>query len=805
MPAKLDRCVKKVMAQGRKEDSAYAICNAMLKEGMADLPDDWEDHLTEAVNQWAASQAPIGESLEESPSGLQLLEAEGTPKGTEWDVLLIEAGPSKSGRLYPPEVLKEAATLFEGAPVFADHPTREEMFNRSERSVRDKVGTVREARYDRFTLAGRVFEGIRARVKIVAPWLREQLMESINLGEPEFFGFSINALVPRTRKQIDGRFMEVAESIKQVISVDVVTTPGAGGRALALLASMRDPVPPGEPEPPKDPNQPPSSEGTTMELSQEQLDELLSKAAEKAAAHAIEQLRAQAATEPPPEPKPDPEPEPKPEPAPVAVATAEPPVTVTVAGDTAGTQALAAVEALRTELRQSKLSARVTEALAGIQISQRGKDQIRNRLMDLATRRDVEDGEIRALIEERQADEAELIQERFNPTGGGHTRDHILFGDSPHEKAVKSVYAFFQRAPVDDVQPPSTIQEAYCRFHGLDSWEFDQLRYMEAFSGRYDSYLDHDRVQEALISTSWAQVFQDAMYVAMMKEFAADEYNDWRLIVSEIESVPDFRTRHWTRIGGYGNLSQVSEGAPYPLLTSPGDEEITYAIAKYGGIDDVTWEATLTDNQNRLNRIPREMALAGARTLREFVLNLATTTNPTMDYDSVALYHADHGNTDTDALSLTALNDVRVNMRSQTRFGGTDVLGSANLPKFIIVPAELEARANRILNPSDAYTFQVTDDTGTTIDPQAFRGAGMQTIVYDPLTDTNNWYAVADPRRRDTIVVGFLNGRQQPDLVVQDQAQVGSVFTADKISWRIRMLFGGDVLDHRSFYRNVVA
>lgn len=41
MPAKLDRCVQDVMAQGHDEDSAWAICRASLGEG--DYPEDATD------------------------------------------------------------------------------------------------------------------------------------------------------------------------------------------------------------------------------------------------------------------------------------------------------------------------------------------------------------------------------------------------------------------------------------------------------------------------------------------------------------------------------------------------------------------------------------------------------------------------------------------------------------------------------------------------------------------------------------------------------------------------------------------
>jgi hypothetical protein len=39
------------------------------------------------------------------------------------------------------------------------------------------------------------------------------------------------------------------------------------------------------------------------------------------------------------------------------------------------------------------------------------------------------------------------------------------------------------------------------------------------------------------------------------------------------------------RFGGYGNLPTVGQGAPYTALTSPTDEEATYAPAKRGGTE----------------------------------------------------------------------------------------------------------------------------------------------------------------------------------------------------------------------------
>jgi hypothetical protein len=282
-------------------------------------------------------------------------------------------------------------------------------------------------------------------------------------------------------------------------------------------------------------------------------------------------------------------------------------------------------------------------------------------------------------------------------------------------------------------------------------------------------------------------------------------YNKWRAVVSDIENVPDFQTRHWTRLGGYSDLLAVPESATYEPMTSSTNEQVTYAVTKRGGLDDVTFEAIANDRVGAIRRIPIAMARAAARTLYKFVFQLVTTTNPVMGYDSVALYNSAHANTTTGSatLSLTGIQTVITAMRGQTAFSeSNEILGERNKPKLLMVPTQQELVAQRLLNPSDAYLAAISNPgTEQSLDPQAYKGMGMDYVVLDFLTDTDDWWAVADPAEVATFVIGFLNGREDPELFVQDQPNVGSNFTADKVTYKVRHIYGGVVEDHRSFYQ----
>jgi hypothetical protein len=71
--------------------------------------------------------------------------------------------------------------------------------------------------------------------------------------------------------------------------------------------------------------------------------------------------------------------------------------------------------------------------------------------------------------------------------------------------------------------------------------------------------------------------------------------------------------------------------------------------------------------------------------------------------------------------------------------------------------------------------------------------------------DENNYYLSANPSDIEGIEVGFLNGREDPEILVQDQPTVGDVFVYDTIRYKVRHEYGGAVVDFRAFAGAIVA
>jgi hypothetical protein len=61
------------------------------------------------------------------------------------------------------------------------------------------------------------------------------------------------------------------------------------------------------------------------------------------------------------------------------------------------------------------------------------------------------------------------------------------------------------------------------------------------------------------------------------------------------------------------------------------------------------------------------------------------------------------------------------------------------------------------------------------------------------------------PEVADMIEMGYLNGREEPELFVADTPQSEQVFVADKIRHKIRHEYAGAAIDYRTGYGAIVA
>lgn len=154
------------------------------------------------------------------------------PQARTVQQIIIRAGESKNKRNYPKTVLQEAVFLFENAQTYRNHPSKADLKAGEGRRIEDLTGWLTNVRFDesRNALVGtRFFTENRAGEDSFK--VAKQVIEGN--APANLFGGSINALGKGKRQQ-DGSLL--VEAITQVVSVDDVTVPAAGGGFEKLVA-----------------------------------------------------------------------------------------------------------------------------------------------------------------------------------------------------------------------------------------------------------------------------------------------------------------------------------------------------------------------------------------------------------------------------------------------------------------------------------------------------------------------------------------------------------------------------------------
>jgi hypothetical protein len=643
----------------------------------------------------------------------------------------IRSGLSLNGVFYSDTVLREAAPLFEGARVFVK--SDEEHIKGGGKSFNQLIGRLVEAKF----VAGAMPDcgEVRAKLELIQPdgEVGVKLREAVANKMSDLFGFSIDADGTAKFKVREGKRVKEAQSITKISSVDLIVEPGAGGQLIRLVEAVQS-----------------QTEDTEMALRERMIEAV--KAANKGALPANLNVDDDAALEA--AYREAVQPKAAPAPAPAAV-------------DLSGVQ-----EQIR--MVEARAVARAT--IAASTLPQAAKDKL---LGDFAVRASFTEADVSAAIEGERAYLAKFTEAgHIAGLGDGRAEPGADFADQ-----CKTMLDDFFSAKAGG---PTSFKECYAHVTGdaRVTGRFqncDPVRLREAAGASY---------REAVSSNTFTLVLGDAIHRALIADYRqSDQYSIWRQATGTPVPISDFRTNHRTRFGGYGDVPKVAERAAYQPMSTPSDEEVTYAIEKRGGTESVSLEAIRNDDVGVIRRIPTNLSRAAKRTLAKFVLEFMRT-NPVI-YDGKALFHADHGNLGTLALSANAIAAARLAMLNQAPLGVAEPLGIA--PRNLWVPYALEQTAADLFRRDTNLDETFVQQLKPTIIP----------VWY--WTDANDWCFTADPMDIPFIELGFLDGNEEPELFVQDSPTLGSLFSNDVITYKLRHIYGGNVLDYRGAYKAVVA
>lgn len=694
----------------------------------------------------------------------------GEMTGTEWKVLLIEAGISLNNREYPLDVLRRDKAIFENVPV---HAAIGEDHSMAERGVQSVIGFIKNVQA--------TSEGLEGTLHVSSSDMKEKMLDFHNEGVlNDMMGLSIVAM---GEFESAGNGVMRATKLESADSVDLVREPAAGGKIIGVTESKEDSM----------------TEEERKALA-ESLRQGLSDDLKGMVEESVKEIGDRITVLEKPDEKD--ETEEKTKKVVESVQTPEPVSEVQAEQNELMRELLFDREVTKTTLPEASM----------IRIRESWDTSPRMKLGDLRSQLSAEQDYFASL--EKTAVENLRSEGRF------HERVSVDEGD----KFLARIDAMFkingEDAPgftvmEDGEKVPAfrNFTEAWAALEGRGAFDIDRQQLAIDMMRGLGGYNSQDRkaverlyVGEAVFRTSsLGEVTADRMHKALVKNYGAfPQYEDWRKVAKPM-TANDYITHRYIKSGGYANLAQVVEAGTYPEITHFGDEEATAAMQKRGGIvPQITRELFLNDSLGVMGTIPLELARAALRTLYQAVFN-TFVDNDTYTVDSVALFHSSHANTGTTALSISGLNAANVAMRSQTKALSTsDILGSQNKAVKVLVPNELEGLAERIANPSGEFRTTVTADTDTPQDAHRWKGK-IEPIVVDYWTDANDYFVVADISQIDGLGVVFLGGRQEPEIFIQGDERSPDMFNMDVQNVKIRHEWVKVLLDYRPFYRQAVS
>jgi hypothetical protein len=260
----------------------------------------------------------------------------------------------------------------------------------------------------------------------------------------------------------------------------------------------------------------------------------------------------------------------------------------------------------------------------------------------------------------------------------------------------------------------------------------------------------------------------------------------------------DFRAHNFYRLGMFGALDAVNEAGEFQRKVIPDGEKESISLRTYGNIIGLSRKAVVDDDMGAFTRLASTFGLAAGLTVEEAVYALLALNSGMGPALTDTYYLFDSSNRDTSnvgtgaALTAASIDADRAVMGAHQDLSAKRFLSIR--PAVLVVPLGLGGAA-RSINKSEK-----DPDTAGSNAPNVALGT-FRDIVDTPYlaAGTTRRYMFADPAMAPAIVVGFLEGQEEPVMETRDG------FEVDGMEWKVRLDFAVGAVEWRTALTNAGA
>lgn len=698
------------------------------------------------------------------------------PEGSDWDVTICQTGHTLNGWYIPDEALRAAADgkLFENVdvnlyelPQGASH-VPDPLFDLKTLLVKNKVGWIDGVKH----AAGVGLQGVLHFLE-TAKWLGKNLMAAMKDGKA-VYGLSYDCPVRAKKDVVDGK--QVFRVLKFVAadSVDIVTRPAAGGKFNRAVADMS-----------AQNKEDPMKDKLWKMIFEKRPDLLVGKVLETITDAEVDTLARMAMEAP----------------------AKEPPAKESAALDPA-------TLATKQELDTLRCGMALDRALAASELPEIAQTRVRATYSGKVF---PEADLTRAIADEKDYLAKINAPKELDPV----SISGIRVGLGSYERACMAVDRLFglTLANITDLTALRRLDNQ--PFFGdvrssqdLGDYDkipaFSSLREMYQFftgdgevSGRFNrkNLPAELRSRMDISSATFSYVLGNTLGRRLVSIYREIKYRE-ELLISIKKPVKDFRTQEAVLVGGFADLATVDpEAADYQEIAGVTDEESTYTVLQKGNILTITRKAIINDDISVVQRLVNALGRAARRTHAKYIWDkFISNANCS---DATAWFTVGHGNLDTAALTHADALTAYIALAKMTEKDSGERIGLLDDPDVkpnLIGPIDLMATIEKIANEEFYYS---ANDLTTKI-PNPLKGK-VNPVILSLLTDVTDWGMILPPNVADVIEMGYLNGREEPEMFLADSPQSEQVFMADKVRYKIRHEYAGAVIDYRTGYKSVVA